>query len=265
MEVDAAFRLGVFVAVLTTFVLLETAFPARVRTHGTVKRTGVNALLFVLGAGLVRLIAPLGLAGVAIAADALSIGLFNAVSAPALVVWLVCLLTLDAALYAQHRAMHRFHWLWRWHAAHHADPDLDASSGLRFHPGEYLISFAWKAGVVMLLGAPVEIVIAFEIALNAFSIFNHANVRLPAWLERALAPIVFTPTAHRLHHDADAGVASGNYGFSIVLWDRVFGTYSARPEPRALGLSTLSPHEGAQARAMLVLPFVMQRDVRPPA
>lgn len=255
IEAEATLRLAVFFSVLAGFVVLERVVPARARTQNTVARSTANIVMFAIGAGLMRLIAPAGLAGVALAVDAAGYGLFNVIEAPGVVVWIVCLLALDLSLYAQHRAMHHWPLLWRFHAPHHADADLDASTGLRFHPGEYLISFAWKAAIVSALGAPAEAVIVFEIALNAFSIFTHANVRLPSWLERGLNPMIITPRLHRLHHDRDAGVHSGNYGFSIVLWDKLFGTFATREEPKALGLTSVAGDAGANATAMLTLPF----------
>jgi sterol desaturase/sphingolipid hydroxylase (fatty acid hydroxylase superfamily) len=185
---------------------------------------------------LARALGPLTAMGAAVGAQKAGFGLFNVLDAPGPVVALVCLAVLDLSLYVQHRLLHAVPLLWRLHAPHHADRMLDVTTGLRFHPLEYLTSMVWKAAVAALLGAPVWIVVAFEAALNAFAMFTHANVRLAGPMQRVLGLVLVTPRAHRLHHDRDAGRASGNYGFSINLWDRLLGTWRIGPEPERLGI-----------------------------
>lgn len=255
MSADAVWRFGAFVAVLLVFMAMEALAPARARTAARRERWLTNFAMFGLGGVLTRIAAPLGLMGVALWAEQNHIGVFAMLDAPVWMSAILCILALDLGLYLQHRAMHAIPALWRWHAPHHADPDLDASTGLRFHPGEALLSFGWKAALVVVLGAPPIAVLIFEIILNAFSIFTHANVALPLALDRALSWVMITPRAHRLHHDRDAGRDSGNYGFSIVLWDKLWGTWSQRAEPLALGLREISPHAGTDLSSTIAMPF----------
>lgn len=148
------------------------------------------------------------------------------------------LLALDALLYGQHRLSHRWPWFWRLHRVHHADRELDVSSGVRFHPLEALLSMGLKMAAVVILGAPVGAVLAFELLLNLCALFNHANLRLPAGLETALRPLLITPAQHRLHHDVERVADAPNFGFSVPWWDWLGGSYlRARPEntPRQLG------------------------------
>jgi sterol desaturase/sphingolipid hydroxylase (fatty acid hydroxylase superfamily) len=98
-----------------------------------------------------------------------------------LVAGVLAVLLLDLLIYFQHRVFHAVPVLWRLHRVHHADPELDASSGLRFHPLEILLSMAIKIAAVVALGAPAEAVLVFEVLLNATILFNHANLALPAW------------------------------------------------------------------------------------
>jgi sterol desaturase/sphingolipid hydroxylase (fatty acid hydroxylase superfamily) len=139
------------------------------------------------------------------------------------------LVGLDFALYLQHVLFHAVPVLWRLHRMHHADLDVDATTGLRFHPLEILLSLGIKAAVVVLLGAVPWAVVAFEILLNAASLFNHSNVALAAPLDRWLRWLVVTPDMHRIHHSMRMDETNTNFGFAVAWWDRLCGTYRAQP------------------------------------
>jgi sterol desaturase/sphingolipid hydroxylase (fatty acid hydroxylase superfamily) len=145
-------------------------------------------------------------------------------------------LLLDLLIYFQHRVFHAVPFLWRLHRVHHADPELDASSGLRFHPVEILLSMAIKMAAVVALGAPAEAVLVFEVLLNATSLFNHANLALPAWLDGALRLVLVTPDMHRVHHSEVREETDSDFGFCLSCWDRLFGTYRAEPAAGRLGM-----------------------------
>src|SRR4029077_7451777 len=119
--------------------------------------------------------------------------------------------------------------LWRLHRMHHADLDIDVTTGVRFHPFEILISLAIKIATVMLFGIPAIAVLLFEVVLNATSMFNHANVSMPAVLDRVLRLLVVTPDMHRVHHSILRNETDSNFGFNLPWWDRLFGTYRAAP------------------------------------
>lgn len=251
---DAALRLSVFLGLLLALAAAEALAPDRPDPANRGRRWPTNLALTVIGAGLARLLGPLSAVGAALWAQAHGVGLFHAVAAP---VWLAAALSvvaLDLALYAQHRVLHAVPVLWRLHAPHHADRHLDVTTGVRFHPGEIVVSAVWKAGVVAALGAPAAAVVAFEIALNAFSLFTHANWRLPGGVQRALGGVFITPRTHRLHHDRAAGRDSGNYGFSVTVWDRMFGTWREAPEPARLGIEG-GPDDPARLGATLAQPL----------
>lgn len=251
---DALLRGGLLACLFLALALAETVLPARPRTLARRQRWIANGGLFLAATFAQRLAAPAGLVGVAAWAQGAGLGLFNLLAAPPALAMILSIAALDLALYAQHFAMHRNAFLWRVHAPHHADPDLDVTTGLRFHPFEFLISLAWKAAIVVILGAPLEAVLLFEIALSAFSLWTHASVRLPAPAERALRLFLVTPHLHRLHHDRARGMRAPNFGFSTPLWDRLFGTYCADPEPEALGLEGVGA-QGWRLGRSLVLPL----------
>ena len=143
---------------------------------------------------------------------------------------------------------------------HHADLDFDVTTGLRFHTLEILLSLGIKAVVVALLGAPAVAVLIFEVLLNATSMFNHSNIRMPLWLDRVLRWFVVTPDMHRVHHSIHSPENNSNFGFSIPWWDRLLGTYRDQPadghSAMAIGLAQFRDERQAERlHRMLSLPF----------
>lgn len=139
----------------------------------------------------------------------------------------VDLVLLDGLIYWWHRANHEIPFLWRFHEIHHLDRFLDATSAVRFHFGEVLLSAAARAVIIILLDVPISSVIAFETLLLAATIFHHSNLRLPDGLERALARIVVTPSIHWVHHHRVRRDTDSNYATILSLWDRLFASRSA--------------------------------------
>lgn len=223
-------RLGVFLGVLLALLALERAVPWRAGQRALgMRRWPGNLGLAVLGALLVRATVPAAAVGAALWAQARGIGLLPALGAP---VWLavpVSVLLLDLLIYWQHRVTHAVPLLWRLHRVHHADPELDATSGLRFHPLEILLSMGVKMAAVVALGAPAVAVLVFEVLLNATAMFNHAAIRLPVRLERWLRLVLVTPEMHRTHHSEVRAETDSCYGFCLPWWDHLFGSYRAAP------------------------------------
>jgi len=237
MAAEPVWRLGIFLAVLAALALAEAVAPRRARRHRRLQRWPVNlgltafSTLLVRGlAGvLVRLAVPVGAVGLAMHGQAQGWGVLPRLTASPLVAGIAACVVLDLAIYLQHVLMHRVPLLWRLHRVHHCDEDFDATTALRFHPGEILVSLAWKAVVVLALGAPPVAVLVFEIGLNAAAMFNHANWRLPLAVDRALRLALVTPDMHRVHHSTRVDEQDTNFGFNLPWWDRVFGTYRAQP------------------------------------
>lgn len=232
---EPVIRLTVFAAVLVAMALLEHAFPRRPQRLAW-RRWPSNLGLVALSAVLLRLVAPAGTVGVAIWAQGRGIGLFPALGVPGWAAGVASVVLLDLLVYLQHRVFHAVPLLWRLHRVHHADPELDASSGLRFHPLEILLSLAIKAAAVVALGAPPEAVLVFEVLLNATALFNHANLAIPAWLDRPLRLVLVTPDMHRVHHSDIRTETDSDFGFCLSCWDRIFGTYIAEPAHGQLGM-----------------------------
>lgn len=174
-------------------------------------------------------------------------------------------LLLDFLIYAVHRCQHAVPFLWRFHALHHSDPDVDVTTSVRHHPIEYLMAagFYWLA--VLALDVPVAVVMIHSLAVFAAAAVTHGNMRLPEWLERLLQPVVITLDLHLVHHSISYDEANANFGAILSVWDRLFGTYvrlpRAQQEQLVFGVSELPPRECLKPSAMLMTPWRIPRAV----
>src|ERR1700759_4916647 len=230
-------RLSCFLGVLLLMVLWEVLAPRRTQAVGRLLRWPNNLGLIVMDTIIVRLLFPFAAVGVACVAQTRGWGFFNLVHAPSWLALPAAVLLLDLIIYAQHVTFHAVPWLWRLHRMHHADLEFDVTTGLRFHPGEIVLSMLIKLAAVLLLGAPPVAVLVFEVVLAATSMFNHGNVRLPSRLDRVLRLVVVTPEMHRVHHSINRRETDSNFGFNLPWWDRLFGTYCAQPALGHAGMS----------------------------
>jgi sterol desaturase/sphingolipid hydroxylase (fatty acid hydroxylase superfamily) len=229
LAAEPLIRLGVFAAVLALLITWELLAPRRPLLVGRWRRWPGNASMVVIGALLVRILFPAAAVGLALVAEANGWGLLNLVVVPDWLAILIAVILLDLIIYAQHVLFHANPLLWRLHRMHHADLDIDVTTGIRFHPVEILLSMVIKLGAVAMLGAPALGVMIFEILLNATSMFNHSNVRLPVAVDRWLRRILVTPDMHRVHHSIVRHETNANFGFNLPWWDHLFGTYHAQP------------------------------------
>jgi sterol desaturase/sphingolipid hydroxylase (fatty acid hydroxylase superfamily) len=222
-------RVTAFGAVLVLLLVAQDLWPRRAGMPQRRQRWSANLALVVIDVLLVRLLIPLGAVGMAVWADVHGYGALARVDAPRALEAALSFLALDALIYWQHRLFHRIPLFWRLHRMHHSDLDFDATTGVRFHPVEILLSMLIKMGAVLALGAPAVAVIVFEIALNATSMFSHANLRLPPAADRALRRLIVTPDMHRVHHSVHREEHDTNYGFNLSWWDHVFRSYTDQP------------------------------------
>jgi len=237
LEYETWLRLGSFIGVLLLMLAWEALAPRRPTPQDNWRRQVTNLALVVCNSLLVRLLVPVAAAGVALVAAQRGWGLLHWLAIPHALAIILAIVLLDLAIYTQHVVFHYVPVLWRVHRMHHTDLALDATSGLRFHPLEILLSLLIKMLVVLLLGVPVIAVVIFEIVLNATAVFNHGNVRLPGWLDRALRVLIVTPDMHRVHHSVIKAETNSNYGFNLSCWDRLFHTYTRQPKDGQLGMT----------------------------
>ena len=179
---------------------------------------------------LLRLILPAGAVGFALSCAERGWGFFNAMHAPIWLTILPSVVILDFVIYLQHVMFHAVPILWRVHRMHHADLDFDVTTGIRFHPVEIVISMGIKLAAVALFGTPAAGVLAFEVLLNATSMFNHSNIDIPTGRDAILRMFAVTPDMHRVHHSIVVRETNSNFGFNLPWWDRLLGTYRAQPE-----------------------------------
>ncbi len=229
---ESSLRFGVFLGVLLLMMAVEGLWPRRPLRLGR-RRWPANLAMVLLGSLAVRGMAaasvPLVAVAAALWAQQAGVGLLNNVAMPSWLALMLALLALDAIIWAQHASFHRIPWFWRLHRVHHADQDIDVTTALRFHPVEIAASMLIKVAAVLLLGASAEAVVVFEIGLNAAAMFNHANLRLPAALDKVLRWVLVTPDMHRVHHSVLDSEHHRNFGNCLSVWDHLFGSYRAAP------------------------------------
>jgi sterol desaturase/sphingolipid hydroxylase (fatty acid hydroxylase superfamily) len=264
---EPTIRLAVF---LTAFLLLaggEALVPRRARSVARRWRWPTNMSLVVLNTLIVRVVLPMTGMGIAVIAEQRGWGLFHAVRPlPAGLAVAIAIVLLDFAIYLQHVLFHAVPFLWRLHRVHHADIDVDVTTGSRFHPVEIFLSLLIKFATIIALGAPPIAVLLFEALLNAGSLFNHANLRLSLGLDRALRLLVVTPDMHRVHHSDWGAETNTNFSFTFSWWDHLCGTYRAQPaaghEAMTVGLPCFRDPKYLRLDATLLQPlFAANGDV----
>jgi sterol desaturase/sphingolipid hydroxylase (fatty acid hydroxylase superfamily) len=260
MQYEPFIRLVFFFGVLVAMAIWEAVAPRRTLSVGKRWRWASNLGLVVVNTIAVRLVFALGAVGVALVAEERGWGIFNNLDAPRWLAIAVSVLALDFFIYLQHVMFHAVPLFWRLHMVHHADLDIDVTTGLRFHTIEILLSMGIKVAAIVLLGAPAVAVLIFEVLLNATSMFNHSNVGMPLWLDRILRLFVVTPDMHRVHHSVIPNETNSNFGFNMPWWDFLFGTYRSQPAAghrvMTIGLSQFRSQWVDRLHWMLAMPFI---------
>ncbi|MEO6226627.1 MAG: sterol desaturase family protein [Thermomonas sp.] len=255
---DIALRGGIFLGVLATLLVMEVLLRGPNPPPARGRRWPANVGLVLIDTVLARLLLPAGAVGAALWAQARGFGLLNQVAWPDWLEFGIALVLLDLAIYWQHRLLHAWPMLWRLHRVHHTDVTLDATSALRFHPLEILLSLAIKLVLAALLGVSPMAVMVFEVLLSSFALVTHANLALPPWLDRPVRALLVTPNMHRIHHSTDGEEQRRNFGFNLSVWDHVFGSYAAhtRIQPQDFGVSGVGVDAATRFVALLREPFV---------
>ena len=256
---EAEIRLAASVGIFLLMICWEYFLPRRQLSLTRKQRWPVNLGLAVLNMAVIRLTVG-GIAYLsAVDAQEKGWGLLNWLGAPEWLAVIATLLVLDVVIYAQHILAHKWMPLWRLHQVHHIDLGFDATTAVRFHPLEIIISLVIKVAVIYVLGANPLAVIAFEILLNGSATFNHSNIKIPVQVDKVLRWVIITPDMHRIHHSTVQQEMDSNYGFSVSWWDRLFKTYTSEPQKTQtefdIGLSTFRKAEQVGFWQMLVLPF----------
>ncbi len=262
---DTQLRLVVFIGVLVIMAVLEAILPKRQRQQARSQRWVTNLFLVLVNSIALKLLGPIStvvMAGYALTHNWGLLAL-SSIPLPLFVEVIIAIIFLDFAIYIQHVATHRIPVLWRLHKVHHADRDIDVTTGIRFHPLEVVLSMVYKCAVILLLGPVTIAVVIFEILLNASAMFNHANLRLPKTVDNILRTIIVTPDFHRVHHSVIAKETNSNYGFFLSIWDRLCKTYIAQPrdnhQEMTIGLHTYQNADPGKLSWCLSIPFKSAR------
>jgi len=257
---EVVIRLGFFFGIFILVALWELLFPRRSLTTSKTVRWLSNLGITFLNPVVARLAFPVTPVGMALLAQKSSWGLLNNFNLPYSLEVLVGVMVLDLVIYLQHVMFHTIPVLWRLHMMHHADLDFDVTTGLRFHPIEIMLSLVIKLAVVVLVGPAALAVLIFAVLLNATSMFNHGNIRLPLSIDRWLRLIVVTPDMHRVHHSVTIRETNSNFGFNLPWWDRLLGTYRDQPaaghQGMTIGLAQFRDAKRLTLPWMLALPFI---------
>lgn len=261
LQNETTIRLTAFFGMLAIVAGAEFVLPRRRLSVSKPRRWVSNLGIVFLNSALVRLLLPATAAAFAVFAASRGWGAFNYLDVPAWIAVVASVVILDFAIYLQHVMFHAVPILWRLHRMHHADLDFDVTTGVRFHPIEIILSMFIKFAVIAVIGAPVAAVIIFEVLLNATSMFNHGNVRLPRALDCVLRWFIVTPDMHRVHHSIEDHETNSNFGFNLPWWDRLFGTYKDQPDAGHEGMTIgirdyREPKLATDLPGMLILPFL---------
>ena len=260
MEHSGTIRLISFVLIFILLAFWEIVKPRRTLTTSKKLRWFNNLSIMAINPFVVRLVFPVLTVGMAQTVQDNGWGLLNYFVVPNSIALCVGFVVLDLVIYLQHVMFHAVPILWRLHMVHHADLDVDLTTGLRFHPIEIVLSLILKLAVIYTLGIPAAAVLVFEIVLNGMAMFNHGNIIIPAPLDIFIRYFVVTPDMHRVHHSVIIRETNSNYGFNLSVWDRLFGTYLDQPQKghadMVIGLSQFREEKKLTLPWLLILPII---------
>jgi len=253
------------ISVIGVFFLLfavEKLFPLRESKAGLLARLIVNAatsgLTFLVALLVVRPSALYTLKWTA----AEPFGLMHWLRLPSWAEFIAGFLLLDLSFYYWHIMNHKIPWFWRFHNVHHIDPDLDVSTGFRFHFGEVLLSTVFRIVQVSLIGLSLRTFAIYELVFQAETLFHHSNLRMPIHFERLLNKLIVTPRMHGIHHSQVRGEANSNFGVVFSFWDRLHRTLGLNiPQSKiVIGIAGYALPEDNKLWRILIMPLTKQRD-----
>ncbi len=250
-------------------VVIERLRPLREPREPGPERVGRNLAIGLIGAAATAMCELPIIRPVHSLAERHHLGVLRWLGLPHALRVIVGFLLLDYTLYLWHWMNHRSPWLWRFHAVHHLDRDLDSSTGVRFHFGELVLSVGLRAAQALLLGVDRDTFRVYQQALFLSVLFHHSNLELPIDAERGLAAFVVTPRLHGIHHSTRAEETNANFSSLLAWWDRMHGTLRLNVPQRGIeiGVNGFTRADDVTLERSLALPF--ERDPRllpgPPA
>lgn len=246
---------GATLAAALVFALWEWCLPRHPWTQPPAQRIVVNIALRVLNGVVVAFLLPIASIAFAVQCKNEGAGALNWIVLPAGAAGVLSVLALSLSAYGLHRVLHVVPMLWKIHRAHHSDLDLDFSTSVRHHPFEVVLAWVAQLATIAVLGIAPAALVIYTVLEVANAVFTHANVRLPAKVERLLGCVLVTPAMHRVHHSSDAAAANRNFSTLLPWWDKLFGTYAERAASNEVGLAQLRAPRDVTLARLLLLPF----------
>lgn len=233
----------------------ELASPAYDYSYKKIKHVSVNIVFLVTSGITGAIFALLSVGAISWAGDA-RIGLLYILNLPAWLHFVLAIMLLDVvAQYGVHFMLHKVKWMWRLHMVHHSDTHVDATTGTRHHPGDYLTREVAALGAILLFGIPIEYYLGYRLITIFFAYFTHANIRLGK-LDRLLSYVIVTPDMHKFHHHFERPWTDSNFGNILSIWDRMFGTLVyENPQDVKFGLDVLDGGKDLDLAYQYKLPF----------
>lgn len=239
------------------FYIVEYAVPLFTFKYNKPRHAGIN-LLFTFTTIIINFL----LAFTIVLAGDFSInnniGILTHLALPLWAFMVVGLLLLDLiGAYTVHFVEHKVKWMWKFHIIHHSDTHIDTTSANRHHPGESIFRLIFTVIAVAIVGAPVWLVMMYQSISVVLSQFNHANIKLPKWLDKAISWVIVSPDMHKVHHHYTQPFTDSNYGNIFSIWDRIFGTFKTlSPDKIVYGIDThMLPKENDAIGNLFSIPF----------
>jgi sterol desaturase/sphingolipid hydroxylase (fatty acid hydroxylase superfamily) len=255
-NISSAQRVGILMGGMVFFWLLEGYYPMFLFKFKRLKHAGVN-LVFLGTTIFLNLLFATFTVGVCAFVTEHHFGLLNWLHWPLWIEWILGLFLMDFfGQYLPHRMMHKIKFMWKFHMVHHSDTKVDVTTGTRHHPGEWLLRESTAILGILLVGVPIGLYFLYRGCAALFTHFNHANVRVPLWLDKPISWIFVSPNMHKAHHHYKRPLTDTNYSNIFSLWDRMFGTF-AYVDPRELryGLDVLDDTTDESLGYQFKIPF----------
>jgi len=255
-HISSTQRVIILLGGMLFFWVIETLFPLIHFRYKRYKHAGVN-LVFLGTSMILNLILGLFTIRACMWVTENNFGLFNWFHVSLGLKIFLSLFFMDFfGQYLPHYAMHKYKWMWKFHVVHHSDSKVDVTTGTRHHPGEWLFREASTILGVFVLGLPVGLYFLYRSMAAIFTHFNHANFRIPIWLDKAISLVLVSPNMHRVHHHFERPLTDTNFSNIFSLWDRLFGTFAYRdPLTLRFGLDVLDDSLDENLKYQFGLPF----------
>lgn len=236
--------------------ILEAIIPLTKHGYKKWRHDGVNLIFFSFSM-ILNVLVGIATVGIFVWLNTSNFGLLNLVNLPIWAELLIAIMALDfAAQYLIHYMLHRVKWMWKLHMVHHSDTKVDATTGTRHHPGDYLLREVFAIATVVIFGIPVSFYVFYRICTIFFAYFTHANISLPMWLDKSLSLVFVTPNVHKFHHHFERPWTDTNFGNIFSIWDRIFGTFVYEdPKKIQFGLDVVDGSKDENVRYQLGLPL----------